>query len=413
VVCRLILLLSVLAVACGGQTNPGPDLPDIVPGETMSDAVLEVRVAAMPFDWCDPLLVPDADCFAAKREPGSSNIALALAIAQKQIEHHPADSLAWNWEEAVMLLGFLELYKVTGDEFLLDYCKGYLDHHIAAGYKMGTSDTCAPAGVAVWLHHFTGNAAYFGVAEDALTYLYEEASRTEEGGISHLGIVDIVTIWVDSLFMFGNVFMGWHETTGDTDSLTAMGEQFAICTNLLQSDGGFYTHAHQWIVEQTPDVYWSRGNGWVAVAGASYLRLLAMRQDSDAVALSALRKLVDAAIAMQDPETGLWWTILNRPGEAYLETSGAALFAFGMARGWRYGWLDDSVRGSVDAAMVGVLSRISEDGEGRPVVSGISGPTTADKLEVYLGIPVKDDLPFGIGAVILALVETSGLPEAE
>ena len=204
--------------------------------------------------------------------------------------------------------------------------------------------------------------------------------------------------------------MGWHETSGDVVALAAMGEQLSIFADLLQDEGGFYTHAYQWIIQQTPDVYWSRGNGWVAVAGASYLRLRALRGEDDGAARASLGKLVAAAVATQDVETGLWWTILNRPGKAYMETSGAALFAYGMARGWRYGWLDDAVLESVDAAMVGVVGRITQDEEGRPVVTGISGPTTADKLEVYLGIPVADDLPFGIGAVILALVETSGLP---
>lgn len=60
--------------------------------------------------------------------------------------------------------------------------------------------------------------------------------------------------------------------------------------------------------------------------------------------------------------------------------------------------------------MSGVLARVIEDADGQPVVTGISGPTSADKLDVYLTVPLADDLPFGIGAVILALVETSGLP---
>jgi len=404
----------VVLLACGSTTTPGADLPDArVNAEAFTVEHVEVSASAPPFDWCDPDAIPDSKCFAAKRDPSSVNISLALAIAQKHVDLHPAETLAWNWEEAVMLLGFIELYKVTGEEYLIEYCKAYMDSHVAAGYKMGTSDTCAPAGVAIWLYHLMADEGYREVADDALTYLYDEATRTEDGGISHLGIVDIVTIWVDSLFMFGNVFMGWHETTGDEESLNEMGEQFAIATDLLQSPGGFYVHAYQWIIEQTPDTYWSRGNGWVAVAGASYLRLRALRLEGDEIVSEALGKLVAEAMAHQDPATGLWWTILNRPGEAYLETSGAALFAFGMARGWRYGWLDDAVLGSVDAAMTGVVARITEDDEGRPVVTGISGPTTADKLEVYLKIPLEDDLSFGIGAVILALVETSGLPEVD
>ncbi len=95
---RLILFMIVPVMACGGNTSPGLDLQDVVPIETNLEEAAEVHESAMPFDWCDPLVVPDSECFAAKRDPGSSRISLALAIAQKQVDLHSADSLAWNWE---------------------------------------------------------------------------------------------------------------------------------------------------------------------------------------------------------------------------------------------------------------------------------------------------------------------------
>jgi unsaturated rhamnogalacturonyl hydrolase len=53
---------------------------------------------------------------------------------------------------------------------------------------------------------------------------------------------------------------------------------------------------------------------------------------------------------------------------------------------------------------------IHTDAQDRPVVTGISGPTMAGSFEYYRDIPVLDDLPFGLGAVLLILIETSGLP---
>lgn len=101
---------------------------------------------------------------------------------------------------------------------------------------------------------------------------------------------------------------------------------------------------------------------------------------------------------------------MNRPGETYLETSAAALFAFGLARGWRYGFLGDEVLPVIARAMQGVRSRIVTNVEGQPVVTGVSGPTTAGGFALYASIAQADDLPFGIGAVLYALLETSGLP---
>jgi len=409
--CSDLALVSVflLLAACGGDVQGAADVAaDSSSNDLSVDA--KAREEPGPYDWGQPDQPPDKTCHALKRAPDSDSVKLALEIAHKQIEDHPAETLAWNWEEAILLVAMIELHKVTNNASLIEYCRAYMDHHIEVGYVIGMSDNCVPSAIAIALYEVTGEEKYLEVAEDALHYLYEVALRTDEGGISHLGTIDIVTLWVDSLVMFGTVFMYWAETTGDTEALVALGDQFDIFTSRLQETSGFYKHADPWIVEQTPGIYWGRGNGWVAVAAYQYLRLLANRGEThDSVAVAAGR-LLDASIETQDQATGLWWTILNKPGQTYLETSATALFAYGMARAWRYGFVGDEVLQPLALAMKGVNDMIVEDGQGRPVVTGISGPTTADKYEVYAGIAVEDDLPYGLGAVILALVETSGLP---
>lgn len=362
------------------------------------------------FDWCLADSPPDDACYASKRDPLSSNVDLAREIATRQMEDHPADTIIWNWEESVMMLGISELYRVTGDTAFRDYYRDWIDHHIDKGYFMGTSDSCSPAALAVLLYHELGDAKYLTVVEDALHYLAQVATRTEEGGISHLGDAPVVTLWVDSLFMFGNVLMKHGELADDPAALGEFRSQFAIFTDLLQSDGGFYRHAHNW-PGQDENVYWGRGNGWVAAAGSEYLRVLRDRGETDAVAETAMDRLMEAARAVQDPKTGLWWTVLNRPDETYLETSATALFSYALARLYRYGYTDDTALRAIADAMDGVRSRVVTTKLGKPVITGVSGPTGVGSFANYAGIKTIDDVPFGIGAVILALVESSGLPE--
>ena len=396
----------------GSGTDAVPEAAGDAGADVSGDAGPDARAAA-PFDWCVPDAAPDAECYASKRDPSSSQVALALAIARKQMALRPAAERPWKWEDAVLMIALVELFRVTGDEDVQAYYKAWMDHHIEAGYSIGTSDTCVPAAVAVALHQQTGEAKYEKVVQDALKYLYETATRTSEGGISHLGTVDIVTLWVDSLFMFGSVLLGAAEAEGDDEALAEFGTQLGIFTDLMQDDSGFYVHAYDWIMDQTPGVFWARGNGWVSAAGYDYLRLLVNRNQSDAEARAALDRLTAAVMGAQDPDTGLWWSIMTKPGKIYLETSGSALFAYGMARGWRYGNAGDEVLPSIAAAMSGVLGRITVGLDGAPTVSGISGPTSADAYQAYADVPLEDDLPYGLGAVILALVETSGLPLPE
>ncbi|WP_437336474.1 hypothetical protein [Sorangium sp. So ce394] len=66
------------------------------------------------------------------------------------------------------------------------------------------------------------------------------------------------------------------------------------------------------------------------------------------------------------------------------------------------------MRRAIERAMAGVRSRIEEDASGRPVVPGIAGPTTAGRLDDHAEVELGE-ISYGVGAVVLAPVETSGL----
>ncbi|MCC6527249.1 MAG: glycoside hydrolase family 88 protein, partial [Polyangiaceae bacterium] len=323
---------------------------------------------------------------------------------------HPPEALPWDWGEGTLMQALVELHRVTGEPAYADYYRRWMDHHIAQGYLVTVSDRCPPAVVALELYRDSCAAPYLEVVATVLRYLYDEAARSPEGGISHFGTVNVfgATLWLDSLFMFGNVLVRWGEAAGDARALGEYGAQFDIFAALLQQSSGWFVHAAHWS-GQDPDVYWARGNAWVTASGYEYLRVRTARGETDDAVAASLHAQVDAAVAAQDPATGLWWTVVNRPGETYLETSASALFALGMARGIRAGLLDASYRPAVDAAMAGVGARIVDDALGRPVVTGISGPTTAGTFADYAAVELGDDISYGVGAVLFALVEVSGL----
>lgn len=383
-------------------------------GEETEDA--EDTPMPPPYDYCNPPEPPDNACYKEKRAPDSELIALAKEIMAKQIADNPPEALNWNWEEAVMMLAIAEMYRVTGEQSYQDYYKAWMDFHMEEGYEMLSSDSCAPAAIALRLYEQTGEEKYRGVVEDALHYLYEVALRTEEGGINHLGTTDYfgITLWVDSLFMFGNVLIGWGELEDDKAALDEYSFQFSVFSDLLQKEGGFFKHAYQWKGNQDEGIFWGRGNGWVLAAGSEYLRVLRNRGERDETVEQAFYRLSEAAIQSQDTASGLWWTVLNKPEESYLETSASALFAFGLARGYRYGYFEEDVVETVENAVKGVLSKITRDEEGRPVVQGVSDPTTAGTFEYYANLGTTDDITYGLGAVLFMLIETSGLvtPEA-
>lgn len=355
--------IAVLAglVGCGGESpsrthDPGPDARDFA--EYGHDSGLEEdgpdRLA--PFDWCEPDTPPDRACYAARRDPGSASIALAEAVARSFLARREAASLAWNWEEAVGMFALAELSRVTGDPRYREYVATWLDHHIVHGYAIVTSDTCAPALPALALLADTEEPRYRQVVDDALRYLFEEALRDEDGGINHLGTTDVagVTLWVDSLFMVGVFLTRYGEWANDARALDEVAAQIRLFTRRLQDGSGFYTHAWNWVIPQDDGVFWARGNAWVAAATADYLRARRNRGESDPEVEQAFSLLIGAVLAAQDPATGLWWTVINRPGETYLETSASALFAWALARAWRYGLVGDEVLAPIGKAVQGL-----------------------------------------------------------
>jgi len=415
---RICLLLSLSLLACdpspaeddaGGAQDAGAPA-DAGPGDAGLIAV-DGGVPPAPtmafFDQCAPGEAPDADCYAMRRDPSSAQVALATAIAERWMGEHPADTLRWDWVDAILVYSFMELWRVTGDAALLDYAQSWLERHVEAGYEIEWSDHCPPmlAAQTLWLER--RDPAFLRIVEDVLSY-YRVVPRTEAGGVGHLGHLGRTnpTQWLDSLMMVAVPLALWGERTNAPAWIEEAAGQALIFAETMQDDSGWLVHASSGT--QTPDTFWARGNGWVMLAWHEILRVYRVRGESNPELEAVTEQLTDAILAAQDPDTGLFWTVVNRPGDTYLETSSTALFAYGLARGLRYGYRDDGVRDAIAAAMAGIMTQIA-DGPDGPVVSGISGPTSVGTYDYYAGVEVEDDLPYGLGAVILALVETSGL----
>jgi unsaturated rhamnogalacturonyl hydrolase len=341
----------------------------------------------------------------------SEQVALATAIAVRYIETYPYENELWDWKSGVLMHALAELYLVTGDERLHDYYQSWLDYRIEQGYQMLWSDSCPPAITAVALLKEEPDEAYQQVVDDTLEYLDVTAPRTEEGGISHNGILGNQTsVWLDSLFMFGMVLNRAAELPGYEARLDMMAEQSRIITGILQDDNGFMRHAQDW-PGYDESLYWARGNAWVVASLADYLRIRLERDESDPELEDVFLRHVEAIIGAQEANDGMWWSIMNRPGEIYTETSGSALFASGIARAYRHGILGDEERAVAERAVAGIVEdriRIDDDG---PVVTGVSLATDPWSFEEYASVPLGDDVNYGVGAVILALIETSGLRE--
>ena len=345
---------------------------------------------------------------------------LTSRLAGQWIAEEPAENYYWDWMDAVYMTGFVETHRLTGDPEALAYPRSWIERYypeIVDGERIpDASDRVAPHIVPVQLMVLAGEEDYPAVLDVVDTYL-ASVPRSDDGGILHWGthFPDQRELLIDSLFMFGGYLMSAYLLTGDEAYLDLFVEQLEIFEALCRDDeAGLFLHAWDDDAKQnvpSDPIYWARGNGWIVAVTSWYLAWAPSDHHGRETVEEVYRDQVDAWIAVQD-DGGLFHTVLNHPDDPdnYLETSASALFLHGAARGVHAGILDrEAYRPAIVAAHDGVLSRIVEDGDGRLTVEGTSFGTMPTTYEIYIGIPLVDDLEMGVGTVLMGLAAAAGI----
>ena len=115
-----------------------------------------------------------------------------------------------------------------------------------------------------------------------------------------------------------------------------------------------------------------------------------------------LLRLMDALRRTQDPATGRWHTVLDRP-DSYLETSASAMILAAFVQGHRAGLLQGDDRALIERAWRGLTTQVDDWGW----VFGVSGGTTPGGYANYAD-KVTGTYTWGTGAFLLAASAMAG-----
>lgn len=346
---------------------------------------------------------------------------LARQVAEKGVAAWPAEVLPGDWMQTVWVFGLLRLQEAedagSGEGPWRDYAATWMDDQVAAyqGVEspMVSSDSTSPAIIAAAL----GESAHQPIRDAADAYL-ETVPLTATGAWEHwtdqapFGVVD--QVWIDSQFMLGQYLLERlrHDPAamvGGQRADALFTEQYLLFATLCR-DPADQLYRHAWddaagVNIPADAVYWNRGNAWVLFVGVEALTILGEGAPEELVA--AVQAHAQAVVGAQDPQTGLWHTVLGDPYQDpanYVETSGSALLAAALARGVERGVLPTELQGAVLPAVQGVVAAIEDDADG-PVVTGTSFGTNPGQYDDYVGVPLVDDLILGVGAVLVLLAE--------
>jgi unsaturated rhamnogalacturonyl hydrolase len=314
------------------------------------------------------------------------------------------------WTRGTYFEGVLAFYRINQDPAIYDYAVQWGTFHNWA-LRYGDTDTapdsqCAPQSY-IELYQFDTTQT------NRLTHAISNANYWVSS--------PTVSRWtyVDAIHMSMPMFAKLVPITGNTNYAAKMYSYFNYTKSTIGPSNGLYnTTDHLWWRDTsfltnytasdgtTQKCYWSRGNGWAFVALARTMDVLPTNDAHYAEYRQTFQEMAVAIKAVQRLD-GFWNVNLgytnDYPGP---ETSGTAMFTYGLAWGINKGYLDintylPAVINGWNALATGALHHSTNSDNGFLGYVQSTGSKPADGQPVtYDSVPNFED--YGLGAFLLA-----------
>ena len=218
--------------------------------------------------------------------------------------------------------------------------------------------------------------------------------------------------WIDAIQMAMPLYMQVAQLTGEKKYCDHAMKMYRWSRNELAGglfnvkEGLWWRDADYVPPYKEPDgqnCYWSRGNGWVYAALVRCMDLLPQKSKE----YKELKKdflLMSAALLKCQREDGFWNPSLTSANYAMKETSGTALFLYGMAWGIQKGYLKaEKYRPACDRAWAAMVKDAIHTDGFLGWMQGTGKDPSAGQPLSYTRIPDFED--YGTGCVLLGATE--------
>jgi len=334
----------------------------------------------------------------------------------------------WRYDQGVILKGVEAIWKQTGEGKWFDYIQRSMDFYVQndgsiKGYKAEeyNIDHVNNGKLLLLLFQVTGKDKY----RKAATLLRDQLRthpRTSAGGFWHKKIYPS-QMWLDGLYMGQPFYAEYASIFHDDTAFADITRQFSLMErNARDPKTGLLYHgwdesrAQQWADKQTghsPNI-WGRALGWYGMALVDALDYFPDTYAGRDTMKAILQRFAKAVTNVQDPVSGLWYDIPDKPRETgnYHEASASAMLVYTVAKGVRKGYLPASYLVKARKGYEGIKKEFLQhngdqlDLKGTVSVSGLGGTPYRDgSFSYYMSEPVVVNDPKGIGAFILCATE--------
>lgn len=329
-----------------------------------------------------------------------------------------------------MIKALIELYSITGKNEYFEFADAFIDHFV---HEDGTIESYDPeeynldnvnAGKTLYALYALTNKEKYRRAMDTIYGQLEHQPRTKEGNFWHKAIYPN-QVWLDGLYMAQPFYMQYELAFHNRQACSDSFHQFQVVHEVMRNpQNGLYYHAYDasrkqfWCdpVTGLSSNFWLRAEGWFAMALIDTWELMPPSMSGERDALRRMfQELMDAMLPYQDPQTGMWYQVINLPRIApnYLEESGSAIFANALMKGARLGVLDERYYDYGRRAFDGICDHFLSESEGKLslinicLVAGLGNTEHREgTFDYYMREPVVHNDAKGVAPLVLAYIET-------
>ena len=252
------------------------------------------------------------------------------------------------WTRAVYYEGLMALYEIDHDQRYIDYTDRWANFHKWTPRNgVNTCDADDQCCEQTYLDRFTMTGDSTMIRPTIENLNIQMTKSNAKAGNSLYGW----WTWIDAIQMAMPVYIQLYKITGDKKYLEHGMAMYRWSRNecgggLFNTNDGLWWRDADYVPPYKEpdgkDCYWSRGNGWVYAALVRCMNMLP-KKDKVYKELKADFLLMSEGLKNCQREDGFWNPSLVSTNYEMKETSGTALFIYGMAWGIRQGYLKAKV----------------------------------------------------------------------
>jgi unsaturated rhamnogalacturonyl hydrolase len=361
-----------------------------------------------------------------------------MARLDGKLAAKPSGTGKWDYTAGLFTLSLLKLNEQAPNPKLVSFVTNAVGSFISEdggiqGYEPAEFqlDAINPGKTVLALYQLTKDKRYAKAAA-LLEKQFATQPRTSDGGFWHKERYTN-QMWLDGLYMgapfYAEYTKMFHGPATNYDDVVL---QFALVKrHLFDRNTGLYYHGwdaakvQHWANPNTgtSSNFWGRAMGWYAMALVDTLDYLPTNHPARRAMIEQLRDVAHAVVKYQDPETGVWWQVMDKANEKgnYREATGSAMFVYTLAKAVNNGELSRDYVPAILKGYQGMLNQFVRTNDSGALmltqccqVAGLGFKSTRGgprdgSFAYYVSEPIVENDLKGVGPFILSGIEMQKL----